>query len=73
MMFYHELDRLGFVEARDGADAAYDFAERTLNLYRAALKRGKDGRRSGYGHAYRRTLVESCLDFRRYLRSKAYD
>lgn len=64
----HEAARLDFLERRDGLDGAQDFARRTLAAYRAAVKRGKDGRRSGYGSAYRRALVESCLDFRMYLR-----
>ena len=64
----HEAARLSFLERRDGPDGAQDFARRTLTIYRAAVKRGKDGRRSGYGSAYRRALVESCLDFRSYLR-----
>jgi hypothetical protein len=64
----HESARLKFLERRDGHDGAQDFARRTLLIYRAAVKRGKDGRRSGYGSAYRRALVESCLDFRTYLR-----
>jgi hypothetical protein len=63
-----EAERLRFVEARDGRQGARDFALRTLRIYRAAVKRGKDGRRSGYGNAYRRALVVSCLDFRAYLR-----
>mgnify|MGYP005826660609 CR=1 FL=1 len=57
-----------FLEARDGRPGARDFALRTPRIYRAAVRRGKDGRRSGYGSAYRRALVISCLDFRAYLR-----
>ena len=67
----HEAARLEFLERRDGLHGAQDFARRTLVIYRAAVKRGKDGRRSGYGSAYRRALVESCLDFRLYLRPNA--
>lgn len=65
----YEAARLGFLEIRDGADGAQDFARRTLAVYRAAVKRGRDGRRSGYGSAYRRALIESCLDFRQYLKA----
>lgn len=57
----HEFDRLAFLERRDGEPTAKDWAQRTLNLYRTALK-------TPYGRAYRRSLVESCLDFREYLR-----
>lgn len=67
----HETERLRFVESRDGRPSAIAFAQQCLRIYRAAVKRGKDGRRSGYGSAYRRALLESCLDFRRYLRQKA--
>jgi len=63
-----EAERLRFVEERDGQSGARDFALRTLRLYRAAVRRGKDGHRSGYGSSYRRALVLSCLDFRAYLR-----
>jgi hypothetical protein len=56
------------MEARDGIWGALAFAGQGLSVYRAAVKRGKDGRRSGYGSAYRRDLLQSCLDFRAYLR-----
>jgi hypothetical protein len=67
----HEAERLRFVETRDGIPGAIAFARQGLRGYRAAVKRGKDGRRSGYGSAYRRALLESCLDFRAYLRQYA--
>lgn len=66
-----EAERLRFVETRDGLPGAIAFARQTLRTYRAAVKRGKDGRRSGYGSAYRHALLESCLDFRTYLRQHA--
>ena len=65
-----ETERLRFLETRDGLDGALAFARRTLHIYRAAVKRGKDGRRTGYGSAYRRALLLSCLDFRAYLRRR---
>lgn len=68
---HHEGDRLRFVETRDGRPGAIAFAQQGLRIYRAAVKRGRDGRRSGYGSAYRRALLESCLDFRHYLRQHA--
>lgn len=67
----HEAGRLRFVETRDGLPAAIAFARQGLHVYRAAVRRGRDGRRSGYGSAYRRALLESCLDFRAYLRQRA--
>ena len=63
----HETDRLRFLEARDGPQQARAYARRTLRIYRAAVKRGKDGRRSAYGSVYRSALLMSCLDFRAYL------
>lgn len=67
----HEAERLRFVEIRDGLPGSIAFARQGLRVYRAAVRRGKDGRRSGYGSAYRRALLESCLDFRVYLRQHA--
>jgi hypothetical protein len=68
---HHEAGRLRFMEARDGVQGAMAFARQSLSVYRAAVKRAKDGRRSGYASAYRRALLESCLDFRAYLRQRA--
>ena len=65
-----ERDRIAFVEQRDGTLAAKAFASRTLKQYRRALMRGKDTRRSGYGTNYRRTLLQSCIAFRLYLRAR---
>jgi hypothetical protein len=67
----HEAGRLQFLERRDGLPSAVAFAHRALDIYRAAARRGKDGRRSAYGGAYRRVLLESGLDFRAYLRRHA--
>ncbi|MBK9245568.1 MAG: hypothetical protein IPM30_12140 [Burkholderiales bacterium] len=55
--------RIEFLLARDGRPATVAWVRRTLSIYREAL-------RSGYGAAYRRQLVESCCDFRRWLRSQ---
>lgn len=71
MTKHHDAERLRFVETRDGLPGAIASARQSLRVYRAAVKRGKDGRRSGYGGAYRRALLESCLDFRAYLRQHA--
>jgi hypothetical protein len=68
---HHEAERLRFMEARDGIQGGMAFARQDLRVYRAAVKRGKDGRRSGNGSAYRRALLESCLDSRAYLRQHA--
>ena len=52
-----ERRRLTFIGARDGEDAAKDFAARTYRQYRNAL-------RTGYGGAYRRQLLASFMVFR---------
>lgn len=72
MNLRHETQRLTFLERRDGPVEAKNFARRTLATYKAALKKNKQGSRSGYGKAYRKTLIESCLDFRTYIRSREY-
>lgn len=65
-----ELERLSFVEARDGKEAAISFAKQGLYVYRAALKeRNQLGFRTGYGSAYRPELIFSCIVYRRYLRN----
>jgi hypothetical protein len=64
-----ENERLLFVELRDGKEGVIDFARRTLKIYRMAIKRNREGKRSGYAQTYRRSLILSCLDFREYLRS----
>lgn len=67
-----EKNRLSFIENRDGKEAAKEFAQRTLDKYRECLRMdGRNGRK--FHHAslpqFRRGFVESCLEFRRYLRT----
>lgn len=57
-----EQDRIAFVQARDGPDAAKLWAHQTFRLYRQAL-------RTPYGKAYRRALLLSLLALRQYLRA----
>jgi hypothetical protein len=65
-----EEERLSFVEKRDGKEAAVAFAKQGLYVYRSALKeRNSGGFRTGYGAAYRSSLIYSCLIYRRYLRN----
>lgn len=64
-----EASRLAFVAQRDGPAAAVDFARRTLAIYRAAIKRQANGRRTRYGDTYRARLLASCCDFRAYIRA----
>lgn len=65
-----EHARLAFVAARDGEAGAIAFARQGMLVYRKALaERNRAGYRAGYGLAYRRELVESCLVYRRYLRN----
>lgn len=58
-----ERRRLEYLAERDGAAAAKAFAARTLRQYRQALG-------TGYGRAYRRELIASCLVFRAALRQR---
>ena len=68
-----EVSRLAFVRARDGLDGAITFAKQGLKVYRAALsERNRNGKRTGYGQAYRRELVESCSVYRRFLHGTNY-
>jgi hypothetical protein len=62
-----ESNRIAFVVARDGLDEARAWARRTLAIYRAAV-RPRNGRRTPYGAAYRRKLVESCVTLRSWLK-----
>ena len=64
---HSEYARLAFVAGRDGIDEMLFFARQTYRLYRAAL-RGKDGKPSPYGKAYRIELLCSCIVFRKVLR-----
>ena len=68
-----EIDRLRFVLNRDGLEGAIRFAKQTIYVYRASLKqRNKFGKRAGYGLAYRKELVASCVVARRFLRDNSY-
>jgi hypothetical protein len=58
-----EHGRIEFLLQRDGLPATIEWVRRTLSIYRGALRS-----RHGYGAAYRRALIESCCDFRRWLR-----
>ena len=58
-----ELGRIEFLLRRDGLRATEVWVRRTLSIYRLAL-------RTGYGISYRRLLIESCCDFRRWLRQQ---
>ncbi len=67
----NEKDRLRFIEERDGQNAALVFARRTYAIYRECL--GFDGKNNRKFHhasiaAYRKSFIESCLVFRKYLR-----
>lgn len=63
MKMTSEQERLAFLEARDGKEATRAWAIRTLTLYKSA-------RKTPYGKAYRRTLVESLADLRAYSRKE---
>lgn len=58
-----ERARIAFLMQRDGAANTVEWVRRTLGIYRSALRD-----RAGYGGAFRRQLVDSCCNFRRWLR-----
>ncbi|HEX4583568.1 MAG TPA: hypothetical protein VH183_01980 [Burkholderiaceae bacterium] len=58
-----EEGRIEFLLRRDGMPGTAEWVRRTLWIYRSALRT-----REGYGRAYRRDLIQSCCDFRRWLR-----
>lgn len=58
-----EHGRIEFLLQRDGTPATIEWVRRTLSIYCGALRR-----RDGYGSAYRRPLIQSCCEFRRWLR-----
>lgn len=59
-----ERERLTFLVERDGPEAATQWARRTLEIYRGALRS-----RAHFARAaeYRRGFVESCCEFRRWI------
>jgi hypothetical protein len=61
----NEQGRIEFLLQRDGIAATIEWVRRTLWIYRHALSG-----RGGYGHAYRRELIASCCDFKRWLRQQ---
>lgn len=65
-----ENARIQFVAERDGKVDALEFARRIVWQYRQALAQRNDaGFRAGYGLAYRRELVISCVALRKIIRS----
>ena len=67
-----ERDRISFLIIRDGIGGAVSFVKQTFKGYRSVMKnRNSAGYRCGYGLAYRRELVSSCVVFRRFLRDNA--
>lgn len=59
-----EGKRILFLIQRDGEQAAIDFVLRTYPLYRLSLKRGL-----ARDKVFRRGYIESCIDFRKFLRA----
>lgn len=65
-----ENDRIDFLIGRDGLEAAREWAERTMKIYRqAVLCKGDVNKRGHFATtiAYRRTFIESYLSFKRFL------
>lgn len=66
-----ESQRLKFVETRDGKQAAIDFAEQTMRIYRKAVlssrKRGYEKPHHASLPGYRRGFIESYCALKAYL------
>jgi len=60
-----EEARLLFITDRDGAEAALQFAKRTLKMYRAALFNHKIDRHWAREKEYSFSYIASCVVFRR--------
>lgn len=65
-----EIDRLRFISIRDGRQAAINFAERTLSIYRAAVlhsnKRGHPRPHHASLPEYRRGFIESYCAIKKF-------
>jgi hypothetical protein len=61
---WSERDRLAFLVRRDGAEAAAEWARRTLRIYRRALLTPRHFARAP---EYRRRFVEAYCEFKRWL------
>lgn len=59
-----EGKRIVFVVQRDGENAAINFVARTYQAYRLSLKYGMAREK-----LFRRTYIESCVDFRKFLKA----
>ncbi len=68
-----EGKRIEFIYKRDGLQAAIDFCERTLKIYRTCLVRGKENQIFKAHHAtlpqYREKFIHSCVAFKFFLRT----
>jgi len=66
-----ETSRLKFIEARDGRQAAIDFAVQTMKTYRTCVLNSRKRGAAKPHHAslpqYRREFIESYQAFKRYL------
>lgn len=73
-----EAERIAFLEARGGVPDALDFVRRAYWVYRASLllkrrvldARGEHDKKESHAtyREYRRSFIESCLAFRRYIK-----
>jgi len=71
-----EIDRLTFLEDRDGYEEALDFAKRTYKSYRKALmcsrKRGVKKVHHASIPEFRPFFIGSCVVFRRFIYTGSY-
>lgn len=59
----YEKERIKIIVARDGLIRAMDFVEQTHKIYRRCRKIGHASE-----NTYRRTFIQSCVDFRKIMR-----
>lgn len=67
-----EIDRINFVENRDGVEGAISFCKQGMQQYKKALARKTIARpKSGYARdkLYREGFVTSLLEYRKYLKT----
>lgn len=67
----HELNRIAFVEQRDGVDGAIEFARRTVDIYRKAvlqtIRRGNNKAHFASSIQFKRGFIESYIVLKQYL------
>lgn len=76
MYINSEIERLHFVEGRDGMDGALKFARQTYQVYRTNVLRSRKNGFDNPSHAslpeYRRMFIGSILAINRYIKEATH-